>query len=44
MEVAGNLSTAAEMANNGSVAFLRGGQPDDAFDKLQGIEEFLQGS
>ena len=39
-ELAGNWSTAAEMANNCSVAFLQAGQPDEAFDVLQGIEEY----
>jgi hypothetical protein len=34
-EVAGDWSTAAEMANNCSVAFLQAGQPGDAFDAFK---------
>jgi len=41
LEIAGDWSTAAEMANNCSVAFLQAGQAGDALDELQGIEEFF---
>jgi len=40
LEIAGDWSKAAEMANNCSVAFLQAGQAGDALDELQGIEEF----
>ena len=39
-EVAGDWSTAAEMANNCSVALLQAQQAGDALDELQGIEEY----
>jgi len=40
LEMAGDWLTAAEMANNCSVALLQAGQAGDALDELQGIEEF----
>lgn len=39
-EIAGDWSRAAEMANNCSVAFLQAGEAGDAYNELEGIEEF----
>lgn len=43
-ELAGELSAAAEMANNSSVAFLQAGQASRALEELAGIEEYYANS